>query len=91
MFSKEVEEDIALFLKHCTFLRVPRTKTMLRDDILHYVQYKQLDVPRMPEDGPCRIHLIFDFSYSKSSTVVMTVWNNWSMTILSVLIFFCRS
>ena len=26
LFPKGVEEDIALFMKHCMFLRIPRTK-----------------------------------------------------------------
>ena len=52
LFPPKMEEDIALFMKHCTFLRIPRTKKLLQDDILHYIQYKQIQAPRMAEDGP---------------------------------------
>ena len=58
MFQFEVEGDVALFVKHCCFLRIPRTHEMLRKDILHYTQYKQLNVPKMPEDGPGKYNLI---------------------------------
>ena len=52
LFPTHMEEDIAHFMKHCQFLRVPRTKKQLKEDILHFVQYKQLNIPRMAEDGP---------------------------------------
>ena len=52
MFPRHMEEDIALFMKHCEFLRVPRTKQLMKEDILHFVQYKNLKISRMPEDGP---------------------------------------
>ena len=55
MFSAEKESDIALFMKHCQFLRIPRTKQMLKDDIWHFVKFKQLHVPTMPEDRPDKI------------------------------------
>ena len=54
-----MEEDIALFMKHCIFLRIPRTRQILREDILHFVQYKNLNVPKMPEDGPGNIEMKF--------------------------------
>ena len=51
IFSDEIEADFALFLKHCLFLRVPRTRQVFQKDILHFVQYKQLQVPKMGEEG----------------------------------------
>ena len=56
LFPTHMEEDIALFMKHCQFLRIPRTKQKLKEDILHFVQYKELKIPRMPEDGPGEKH-----------------------------------
>ena len=65
MFPRHMEEDIALFMKHCTYLRIPKTKQNLKEDILYFVQYKQLDFPRMPEDGPgIRIFLTKTFGAS---------------------------
>ena len=52
LFPRHMEEDIALYMKHCMFLCIPKTKQRLKEDILHFVQYKQLNIPRMPEDGP---------------------------------------
>ena len=52
MFPHEMEADMALFMKHCSFLQVPRTKEMLKKDVVHFVKYKNLDFPRMPDDGP---------------------------------------
>ena len=54
-----MEEDIALFMKHCIFLRIPKTRQKLREDILHFVQYKQLQTPRMAEDGPGKLKATF--------------------------------
>ena len=45
IFSDEIEADFALYLKHCSFLRVPHTRQVFQKDILHFVQYKQLQVP----------------------------------------------
>ena len=52
LFSNEMEEDLALFLKHCQYLRIPRTRQIVKEDILHFVKYKKLDVPKLGEDGP---------------------------------------
>ena len=52
MFPDEMEADIALFMKHCSLLRIPRTRDMLRQDIVHYVLYNELSFPKMCEDGP---------------------------------------
>ena len=51
MLSEELEGDFALYVKHCCLLRVPRTRDMLRADILHFTQFASLNVPKMPEDG----------------------------------------
>ena len=58
MFEEELEGLFALYMKHCSLLRVPCTRTLLREDILHYVQYKSLTVDKMPEDGPGKVHRI---------------------------------
>ena len=50
-----MEEDIALYMKHCTLLRVPRTRTMLKEDILHFVNYKELKIDNLAEDGPGKL------------------------------------
>ena len=52
LFPEHIEEDIALFMKHCALLRVPQTRQMLKEDILHYVQYKELTIPKLAEEGP---------------------------------------
>ena len=64
MFPKVVEEDMALFMKHCEFLRIPRTRQMLRKDIVHYVYFKEMTVPKMPKDGPGNCN---NFSWFQSS------------------------
>ena len=52
LFPEEMEADIALYMKHCGFLRIPCTRQILRQDIVHFIQYKNLKFPKMPEDGP---------------------------------------
>ena len=52
LFTPEVEADIALYMKHCTFLRIPRSRQLLKEDILHYVQFKGLTIKNLSEDGP---------------------------------------
>ena len=52
IFSDEIEADFALYLKHCSLLRIPRTRSQFREDILHFTQYKQLTFPKIGEDGP---------------------------------------
>ena len=52
MFSIEMEEDLALFMKHCDLLRIPKTCNDLTADIVHYVSYHNLKVKRMADDGP---------------------------------------
>ena len=52
IFSPELEEDFALFIKHCDLLRIPRTRPIFRQDVVHYVENKELTIPRMSENGP---------------------------------------
>ena len=52
MFPEEIEADFALYMKHCSFLRIPKSKQKLKEDIWHFVKYKGIDIRRMPEDGP---------------------------------------
>ena len=59
LFPPEMEEDIALFMKHCTFLHIPRSKQILKEDILHFVQYKGMNIQRMAEDGPGSINKLY--------------------------------
>ena len=61
LFSKELEGDFALFMKHCLLLHIPQTRSMLKEDILHYVQYKNLDIAKLGEDGPGEINLHFQY------------------------------
>ena len=63
LFPCHMEEDIALYMKHCQFLHIPRTRQLLRDDILHFVQYKQLNIPRMADEGPGKHLLHMSYSY----------------------------
>ena len=55
MFPISLERDFALFLKHCDLLRVPRTKTDLKTDIHHYVNYYKLDFAKLTHDGPGKL------------------------------------
>ena len=52
IFPPEIEEDFALYLKHCSLLRIPHTRLTFKEDVLHFVQYKHLNIPRLHEDGP---------------------------------------
>ena len=52
MFCTEMEGNFTLFMKHCCLLRIPRTREMLRKDIVHFTQYKNMTVDKMGEDGP---------------------------------------
>ena len=52
MFPIELEEDFALFLKHCDLLRIPKTRNDLKAHIVHYVDHHSLTFERMAEDGP---------------------------------------
>ena len=42
IFPRPFEEDLALFMKHCDLLKIPRTRQQLKDDIWHYVWYHNL-------------------------------------------------
>ena len=52
IFSEELEADFALFLKHCLFLRIPRSKSRFKQDIAHYIDYNNLTFPKLHEEGP---------------------------------------
>ena len=52
MFSSELEEEFALFMKHCDLLRIPRSRADLKEDIVHYVNVKQLSIKKLQDDGP---------------------------------------
>ena len=52
MFPKEMEADFALYMKHCCFLRVPRTRALMKEEILHYVQHKNIKIPKLADEGP---------------------------------------
>ena len=52
IFPQEIEADFVLYLKHCSFLRIPRKHVRFRGDILHFTQYKELRFPKMGEEGP---------------------------------------
>ena len=52
MFPIDLERDLALFLKHCDLLRIPRTKSEFRQDIHHYVKFYNLTFKKLTDDGP---------------------------------------
>ena len=52
LFPDAMEEDLAIFMKHCKFLRIPQMRQMLKEEILHFVQYKDMTVPKLGDDGP---------------------------------------
>ena len=52
MFPLQLESDLALFMKHCDLLRIPRTRSDLKQDIQHYVQLKDLNFKKLQPDGP---------------------------------------
>ena len=52
IFPKDLEEDLALFMKHCDLLRIPRTRDRFKEDISHYVEYNSLSFKRLEKDGP---------------------------------------
>ena len=52
IFPEDLESEIALFVSHCRLLRIPRSRSILRDDIVHYVQYAKLNFPKMHPNGP---------------------------------------
>ena len=57
IFPEDLEADFALFLKHCQFLRIPRSKIQFKEDIRHYVEYNDLDFPKMQDEGPGEIKI----------------------------------
>ena len=52
IFPTELECDLALFLKHCKLLRIPRTRQQFREDIWHYVDFHDLTFKKLQDDGP---------------------------------------
>ena len=52
MFTPEMEADFTLYMKHCSYMRIPCTQTLLKEDIVHFVQYRNLQIKNMAEDGP---------------------------------------
>ena len=52
IFPEELEADLALFMKHCELLRIPRTRSHLKEDIWHYIDYHKLEFKKLTEDGP---------------------------------------
>ena len=58
LFPYEMECDLALFMKHCCLLRIPRTRNKLKEDIMNYVNRKNMNIPKLLEGGPgeCRFY-----------------------------------
>ena len=52
IFPQEMEQDLALYMKHCDLLRIPKTRQELKADIRHYVNYHNLYFPKLEENGP---------------------------------------
>ena len=52
IFPTELEADMALYLKHCDLLRIPKTQLQFKEDIQHYVKYNDLTFKLLTEDGP---------------------------------------
>ena len=52
IFPPDMEEDLALYMKHCDLLRIPKTRKNLQFDIRHYVNYHNLQYQKLEEDGP---------------------------------------
>ena len=52
IFPKELEAEFALFLKHCQFLWIPKTKNQFKEDIRHYINFKKLTFKKLQDDGP---------------------------------------
>ena len=52
IFPEHLEADIALFASHCRLMRIPRSTTILRKDIQHFVMYSPQYATRMSHDGP---------------------------------------
>ena len=52
IFPYELESDLALFMKHCELLRIPKTRQDLKSDIWHYVNHYNLTYKRLTDDGP---------------------------------------
>ena len=52
IFPAQLEADLALYMKHCDLLRIPRTRQELKEDIMHYVKYYNLTFNRLQDDGP---------------------------------------
>ena len=71
LFPAQIEEDIALFVKHCSLLRIPCTRQILKEDILHFVQYKNLNIPKLSEDGPGNRFCFRKPSFSKSCPITV--------------------
>ena len=54
IFPTHLEADLALFIKHCDLLRIPRTRKDLKSDIWHYVKHNDLEFKKLTKDGPGR-------------------------------------
>ena len=71
LFSDQMEEDLALYMKHCQYLRIPHTKQMLKDEIVHFVQYKNLNISKLQDEGPGMISVTGHYVVSGN------VWIHW--------------
>ena len=52
ILSHELESDFALFIKHCDLLRIPQTCLKFKDDIWNYIDYHNLTIKKLEDDGP---------------------------------------
>ena len=52
IFPHELESELALFLKHCDLLRIPRTRLEFKEDIWEYIDYYGLTFKKLQDDGP---------------------------------------
>ena len=58
LFPHDLEGDFALYVKHCSLLCVPRTRQLLKDDIMHSVQVTQFQNDKLGVDDPGDMMLI---------------------------------
>ena len=67
IFPEDLEADFTLFIKHCQFLRIPRSKTRFKQDIVHYVEFNNLEFKKMQEDGPGNSYLMYNVQRFRNS------------------------
>ena len=72
IFLMQLEEDLALFMKHCDLLRIPKSRQDLKCDIRHYVNYYNMNFPKLEDDGPGKCNRLTVFRHGWKSFLMFS-------------------